>query len=79
VLIRSFAVGFVIEPTTFVNVAVGMNETAFAIGLVVEPVAFVFATIAPELHPAALAMAVLGPLADVNCFVIEFVVFVFGD
>ena len=53
--VDSMAIGLVVHPTAFVDIAVGMEEFPLAARLVELPVAFVAGTVNP--FPLALAMA----------------------
>jgi hypothetical protein len=50
--------GHIVEPTTFVDVAIGMDHLAEAICLIVSPLTVIPAAILPKLHPLAVLAAV---------------------
>ena len=62
--INTVAVGLVVEPLAFEDVAVDVPEFSIATGLVEAPIALVFGAVFPNLHAVAV-LQVSEPLADV--------------
>mmetsp|Transcript_950 Transcript_950/g.1302 ORF Transcript_950/g.1302 Transcript_950/m.1302 type:complete len:276 (+) Transcript_950:530-1357(+) len=72
VVVEADAVRFIVQPLTLVDVAIFVKQASVLISFIVLPVAFVEAAIGPDLDATAFArVAVLAPLAHVDCAVLE--------
>ena len=70
VSVRSVAVGFIIDPVSFVDIAVCVVQLSATIGLSVPPFTFIAATIKPFLLALTITNTIQ-PLAFVNCSTVE--------
>ena len=68
--VRSVAVGFIIDPVSFVDIAVCVVQLSATIGLSVPPFTFIAATIKPFLLALTITNTIQ-PLAFVNCSTVE--------
>ena len=71
--VRSTAMSFVVEPLTFVDVAISVNEASLVVCHVACPVALILRAILPDLDASALAETIRCPLSLVDSAVIEFI------
>jgi|TARA_B110000305_G_C19332210_1_gene584598 hypothetical protein len=63
---------FVVEPVSIKAVPVRVDQSTKSVCLVIFPEALVFASVFPDLGTFALAVAVLGPVSEVDGAVVKF-------
>ena len=72
-LVRALAMRLVVEPVSFVDVAVGVDQAAFSICFVILPIAYELRSITPYLRASTFAITGLKvPLALVDSSIIQF-------
>jgi len=70
--VSSLSVSLVIEPVTFVNITISVNESSSAIGHIILPISFIDRSIIPDLLASSVSKTV-SPLANIDSGVLEFI------
>jgi len=52
--VKSFAMRFIIDPLSLIDIAITMEESAFAVCTVIEPIALIFGAVFPNLDATTL-------------------------